>query len=69
MYVESISGYGYQEFIKAAETKNLPAHGAFQTAFTIKNKLKKIAVSETLLKTIQSSNPRPSGGHMDCIAE
>lgn len=59
--VKNCLTYGYAEYQSIAKTKKLPAHGSFQIAFTIKNKIEKIAISETLLQIIKSSNPRPSG--------
>ncbi|HAT1776580.1 TPA: hypothetical protein I8007_003011, partial [Legionella pneumophila] len=59
--VKDCLAYGYEQYQTIANTKMLPNHGSFQVAFTIKNKIEKIVISETLLQIIKSSNPRPSG--------
>lgn len=53
--------YGYKEYLVIANKKSIPTHGTFQVAFIINNKTEKITISQTLLQTLKSSNPRPSG--------
>jgi hypothetical protein len=59
--VKNCLSYGYKEYDSIAKTKKLPDHGSFQIAFTIKNEIEKITISDSLLQIIRSSNPRPSG--------
>jgi len=53
--------YAYKEYQSIANKKTLPAHGSFQVAFAINNSSERLAISETLLHKLKSSNPRPSG--------
>lgn len=53
--------YGHQEYQSIAKTKLLSPYGSFQVAFSINNSPEKMAINETLLRTIKTSNPNPSG--------
>ena len=59
--VKSFLLYAYKEYQSIADKKTLPAHGSFQVAFSINNTSENLAISETLLRKLKSSNPRPSG--------
>lgn len=59
--MENFLLYAYKEYKSIADKKVLPTHGSFQVAFTINDSSEKLIVSETLLRTLKSNNPRPSG--------
>ncbi len=59
--IKSFILYAHKEYQSIANKKTIPAHGSFQVAFTINNTSENLAISETLLHKLKSSNPRPSG--------
>jgi DNA-binding XRE family transcriptional regulator len=58
--IKSFILYANKEYQSIANKKAIPAHGSFQVAFAINNTFENIAISETLLHKLKSSNPRPS---------